>query len=52
MAFWILEERGHGKFKHLVPKRISAKKAESLGDDSVFNGREEAQRKSKQMREN
>lgn len=52
MEFWFLEKRGHGKFKHFIPKQVSEKKARELDSDGVqvFNTRKEAQRKANELR--
>ena len=51
MAFWILEPKGHGKFRHFLPKQISAKKAQELDDDTqIFDSRKDAQKKANELR--
>ena len=54
MAYWFLEKRGHGKFKHFIPKQVSQKKAEELYNDGVqtFDTRKEAQKKANELRNN
>jgi len=41
---YIIQQRGHGKYRHGVPKKISRKKAENLEsqDKKVYDSYEEA----------
>lgn len=54
MAFWFLEERGHGRFRHFIPKQISSKKAEELDDKGIelFDTKAKAQKKANELRGN
>lgn len=52
MVFWILEERGHGRFRHLLPKQVNAKKAQDLESNGidVFDSKKDAQNRADESR--